>query len=406
MFIGAEKTGTTSIQEYLYINQKKLMKSGFYFIQSAGERNNRAFPACCIKDDRRDDFFNSQGISTVEERNEFKRRFIATFQDEIKSIPSGVHTVIISSEHLHSRTCTKEEVGNVFELLSSYFSDIKIVCYLREQSAACTSLYSTAIKGGATRSLEDMTSKCVPNNIRYNYYEMLKNWEGVFGIDSLDVALFDTSQFINGNLLDDFTTRISPTLVGKLDANIKTRNESLNTVGQILSKAINKAFPPNAKEPKVDSVRRECQKIVYNECRGSGEQPPQETQERIFRAFSDSNEKVRKKYFPSMNSIFRLRAEQNKITKFHEASFLELLSRIFKVALNGEKEIILPGRFVLLFRESALDFEKKDLRLSFAAMMLAHEIRPSGTFINKKLEEYRQRLNATQEQAGAENVIR
>ena len=78
--IGTEKTGTTSIQRYLYLNRKKLKNSGFHFIQSAGNTNNRAIPAYCISDDRNDDFFRVEGIATPQEREDFRRIFIKKFE--------------------------------------------------------------------------------------------------------------------------------------------------------------------------------------------------------------------------------------------------------------------------------------------------------------------------------------
>lgn len=146
--IGAEKTGSTSIQEYLCQNKRQLNKAGFYYLQSAGAINSRALASYCTNDSKRDDYLNDRGIVSLEEKTEFKRDFLKNFRTEMESIPKYIHTVIISSEHLHSRTSSQEEVNAVYELLSPFFSKIKIVCYLREQLVTCTSLYSTAIKNG------------------------------------------------------------------------------------------------------------------------------------------------------------------------------------------------------------------------------------------------------------------
>ena len=37
--IGTEKTGTTTIQEFLHINREKLYSKGIVFLKSPGERN-------------------------------------------------------------------------------------------------------------------------------------------------------------------------------------------------------------------------------------------------------------------------------------------------------------------------------------------------------------------------------
>ena len=146
--IGAEKTGSTSIQEYLYDNISLLSNAGFYYYCSSVYKNSRALPAYCMDDHIYDDFLRNKGIRSVQKKIDFKHEFLKNFSAEMKSVPKKIHTVIISSEHLHSRLRSQEEVGNVRELLSPFFSDVKIVCYIREQVRTCTSLYSTAIKIG------------------------------------------------------------------------------------------------------------------------------------------------------------------------------------------------------------------------------------------------------------------
>ena len=188
--IGTEKTGSTSIQEYLYQNKRRLNKAGFYYLQSGGARNSRALASYCTSDHKDDDFLASIGVASLKEKAEFKREYIKSFRVEIKSLPKNIHTVIISSEHLHSRTNSQEEVNAVYELLSPFFSKIKIVCYLREQLATSVSLYSTAIKCGKVISFSKFLLNCKPENIYYNYYEMLNNWGKIFGLESLDINLF------------------------------------------------------------------------------------------------------------------------------------------------------------------------------------------------------------------------
>jgi hypothetical protein len=303
--IGTEKTGTTSIQEYLYQNQEQLRDAGFYFIQSAGKRNNRALPSYCMDDERYDDFFWERGITSLNEKNEFKGDLLISFTEEINSIPKGIHTVIISSEHFHSRTISQEEVRNVYVLLSTFFSEIKIVCYIRDQVDTCTSLYSTAIKAGWAISFDDFIQGCKPENTYFNYYEMLNNWERSFGFESLDISIFDRKYFLNGDLLDDFTAKIDLDLVGTLNKNIIIENESLTYVGQVLGKAINKVFHKYRKETGGNSsLQNKCLRIIAKLCKGKARQVPIALSNRICNLFFESNEKLRKKLFPDKDKLF------------------------------------------------------------------------------------------------------
>lgn len=387
--IGIEKTGSSSIQEYLYQNQELLKESGFYFVQSAGIRNNRSLSACCVEDDEKDNFFRRKKFNSQKAINEFKQNFFREFDDEIKSIPKEIDTVVISSEHFHSRTNTQDEVDNVYKLLSSYFSEIKIVCYLREQTATSISLYSTAIKSGFSTPLHLFLRSCHPGNIYYNYYDMLMHWEKAFGLESLDVALFDRNKFLNGDLLDDFTARINSDLVGTLNKEFSAQNESLNYAGQIFGKAINKALSKNSD---LNPTRLKCQKILYQECKGKGEGASLSVRNKIFQEFADSNEKLRKKFFPEIKALFEPPTDETEVDKTINESFVNTLSDIFNIIIEENRKNILPDRYAVLFRDVALKMEKDNLESAFEIMSLAHKIRPSAQFIGDKLKEYSKRL--------------
>ena len=79
-------------------------------------------------------------------------------------------------------------MDNVYNVLSTYFDEIKIVCYLREQVDMCTSYYSTHMKSGGTNSFSTFLQRCKPSNYYFNYYEVLANWERCFGLEALDIS--------------------------------------------------------------------------------------------------------------------------------------------------------------------------------------------------------------------------
>ena len=390
--IGTEKTGTTSIQEFLYQNQNLLREKGYHFIQSAGKKNHRQLVAYCLNDYRNDEFFKINKINTGEEKKRFKEDLLNKFEEEILSLPESIHTVIISSEHFHSRTKTEEEVKNAHTLLSPYFTDIKIVCYVREQVKMCTSLYSTAIKAGNNPLFDDFLKKCAPKNIYYNYSDMLFNWEKAFGREAIDVSLFEKKEFLNHDLLDDFIAKIDLDLVGILDKNISIENESLTYPGQILGKAINQVFSQKTKFDKVKKIRKKCQKIIYQKCKGTGEQASLEEQKRIYDLFFESNEALRKKYFPGKEILFQAPSIEPEVDKTINDSFIDVLADILTLAKEDDREIAIPVRYASVLRDAAIKLEKESPELSLKLMSLAHKIRPSGHFIKQKLEEYKQLL--------------
>jgi hypothetical protein len=117
--------------------------------------------------------------------------FIKNFEKEIQSVPAGIHTFIISSEHFHPRIRSEAELDNVYKVLSAYFDEIKIVCYFREQVDTCISYYSTHMKSGGTDPFLAFLDRCKPSNYYFNYYEVLANWERRFGLDALESPIGD-----------------------------------------------------------------------------------------------------------------------------------------------------------------------------------------------------------------------
>ncbi|MFK7974605.1 MAG: hypothetical protein AB8C02_00625 [Halioglobus sp.] len=301
--IGTEKTGTTSIQSFLYQNRFKLSEQGFHFLQCAGKTNNRALPSYCLNNDREDDYFRTLGITSLEARIRHKKSFIEALEKELSELSSDTRAVIISSEHFHSRITTENEMDNVRELLSTYFGDIEIICYLRDQVSTCTSYYSTVLKSGDSSSFVEFVEHCKPKNYYFNYWKMLKNWERCFGFEALNVSLFSREKFLNGNLLDDFTAKIDPLLVGLLDTDVKNENESLNPSGQALLRGVNLAFPIRSLRPELEPLRKKCQLYISQRYGGRGMQLSPKSYYAIRQAFAQGNEAVRQQYFPNEAKI-------------------------------------------------------------------------------------------------------
>lgn len=338
--IGTEKTGTTSIQKYLFQNRKKLRKAGFHFLQSAGSTNNRALPAYFVAESRFDDFYRDEGITTIEAKAEFRNQFLQKFEHEIGTLPKNIHTVVISSEHFHSRLRTPEEVDKVHEFLTSYFDDIRIVCYLRDQLSTCSSYYSTGLKSGNPATFAEFFQRCNSENYYFNYYEVLSNWERRFGFGSLDVSLFSRKSFLNNSLLDDFTAKLDPALVGVLDSEIDVENESLTPIGQALARGVNLAFPVRTSRPELAKIREKCKSGIYQRYRGPGRQPSLAMQKRIYLDFSESNELLREKYFPDLALLFDPPVEEPAPLVGIEDKLIEGLSALFGELRKLGKDVI------------------------------------------------------------------
>lgn len=329
LHIGTEKTGSTTIQECLYRNQKKLAQRGYYFIQSTGEKNNREIPSACMRDSFYDDFFNSLGISTIEAKEQFRQSVKQRFSAEMESLPPNIHTVLVSSEHFHSRNQELIEIQNVADFFDPYFEEAEIVCYLRDQLSVAVSLYSTAIKNGSSQSLQEFLEKrnFKTENNYFNYYQMLQNWESKFPGSRIIVRLFDREQFLNGSLLDDFFSQIAPNLYSILDTDIRIENESLTHNGQALWRALNIVLPKSV-DRRISEKRENCERTIYRNFRGMGEQPSLEIIQKVSEAYAQSNELLRKKYFSECEVLFSKKEQETRKIQIDE-NYVSALAELF-----------------------------------------------------------------------------
>lgn len=388
LHIGTEKTGTTSIQELLYRNRDYLAGHGFHFLQSAGERNNRALPACCIDDDKADDFLRENQVDGAAQRKAFRQNQLAKLEQEISDLGTGIDSVIVSSEHFHSRTNTPAEVERVRQMFAPYFDQVTVICYVREQAATCASFYSEAIKAGFTTPFDKFSRACRPENRYYNLRDMLANWAEVFGQENLLVRVFDRSEMIGGDLYDDFMAQLGQHLGAGLNREIEVENESLSTLGQLVGRAINTAIPGGVKNQLMNSRRRSLMKQVSNHFKGKGIAMSAERASAIFETFRPSNRAVSQQYLGRDRDLFRF-AEPRQSNLALDDTFVDGLADILGALVDDRLD--LPDRYADLFRDAALNMETGNPEGAYLLMELASRIRPDGVAITHKLEEYRRK---------------
>lgn len=303
LHIGTEKTGTSSIQHFLHLNRRRLPKYGFHVLRSAGDYDQCALAVYTRSNDEADDYLAAQGIKSIKDREEFRAGLERALDKELTSLPSSTHSVIISSEHFHSTLQTDQSMDRLQKLLSKYFQEVKVICYLREQGAVATSLYSTALKGGLCRTQEAYIQRqCRPQNYYFNYWQLLSRWEKAFGEDALNVAIYDKAEFLNGELIEDFTGRVDSTLLGQLESYKLLQNQSLSPEGQRLLLGVNCAFART--QGNVEEIRVLCREEIYTLLKGRGQQLDLPTRKSIYESFLASNTAVQEKYFPGRGVLF------------------------------------------------------------------------------------------------------
>ena len=383
--IGTEKTGTSSIQKNLNLNREELIKKRYYIPTSPGLENHRKLSAYSLSKDKFDDFHMFNHISTLEEKEEFEKKFIIEFQKEITNKLNDYDYLILSSEHFHSRLRSEEELYKLKNSLAVIDAEIKIIIYLRPQIDVAISHYSTSLKNGGTETLEEfIVTNCSLENYYYNYEEILALWAKVFGKENIIARLYDKNELFNNDLIDDFMNILN--LYGLINKKTNNVNSSMNAIGQKLYRELNKELPFFTEYEIENNNHRQLNKKIVELFEGKGEYPDIEFAKKLQSQFDKSNESIRKNYFSKNKKI--LEVDYSKyINKEYPGS--EKYIDFFIHILQSDLQSSITNDNIDLFRDSAIKLENVDIALSYKLMTLAKKFRPDGAKINLKVQEYK-----------------
>lgn len=290
LHIGTEKTGTTSIQSYLYSNKKTLAAGGYIYPKAAGDQNHIKLAVYGAEDGRVDDLRRSLNISNLADLKSFRLHFAQKLQAEIQSSPNC--TFIFSNEHCHSRLTESTEIARLHGLLAPLFDSMLVVVYLRRQDELAVSKYSTVLKEGGTK--KDIIDPLMASDPYYDYSALLSRWAGVFGKDNLSVNLFEKGSLCGDSILEDFCKK---TGVPLLDRSDNRKNESLTPQYQEFLRKMNEKLPTNV-------ARTGLGETLTRVGGGKGRLPSRKDSQHFYELFQESNEKVRAAFFPERATLF------------------------------------------------------------------------------------------------------
>lgn len=388
LHIGTEKTGTTTLQEVFHLNRDFLIRQGFYYLSSMGERNHRSLASYGMPEQRFDDFMLARKINDAPKREAFDQEVVEKLRQELACLPDGIHTVIASSEHFHSRCTLRRGIEKLACLLQPFFSEIQILVYLRPQIDVAVSLRSTGLKVGVSYDFDAafLHNSCHPGNYYYNYAALLNNWGDVFGEDTLRPRLFDRKEFVAGDLISDAldVCNIAETYQDDRLIRPPPLNESLNPFGQFLLQELNRTFPRAPETPGGTPLVRKIQGEIIRHCTGNTSIAPALAWE-IQSAFQAVNETVRQRWFPSRTTLFDFAPEKYAAPKIifgaTESAAMQAIFSLFPPESSQKHDVD-------SIRDAAIALEESNPEQARQLMKIAARLRPQGSLIRKKLEEY------------------
>lgn len=201
LHIGTEKTGTSSIQEFLHGNRARLALQGIHVPAFLGATNQRWAPYMAENLDRVDGFSLELGLGeSVEKRAAKKEEIRVQLVEEVGRHPEA--TWLISSEHFQSRLTTPEEISRLAGILKPLFAPIRILIYLRDPLKTAISYWSMRVKGGAP-----LHALGEPGRFGHHICDhrgILERWLAEFAVPQVCVRLFEREAFVAGDLIRDF----------------------------------------------------------------------------------------------------------------------------------------------------------------------------------------------------------
>lgn len=304
--IGLPKTGTTSIQEFLFANHAQLKQQGYLYPVSLGGHNHNVLGLPHL---------NFRGTCRLED-------YRLPLEHEITA--AGAEHTIISAEGLHNlRSRHVPMIREFREFLERLgLSDFRIVVFLRDAEEMLVSSYSQSLKAGDTTDHLHIHPQRNPFYLNLcDHRTTLENWGTVFGMKNLCVRLYSAE-----NIIHDFlqTVSIAPDAHFRFPDLKLNLNPSLNLMGVELMQRINR-MAADAGELHVP-VSRCAAHFVSAHLSGlkSSElkfRPPRQILEAYRSYFAASDEWVRATFFPERECLF----EKTDLTAYSENSTLTVM---------------------------------------------------------------------------------
>lgn len=234
LHIGLEKTGTTSIQEFLHLNRRRLAEQGFWLPGCLGHKNHKLLAAFGFDVGSKDIAVTSAGLGSASGDIEaFRDRLRVDLHSNVKEASGRIG--IISSEDL-SRLASSDEVLRVVGLASEIAEEVRVVVFIRRQDILATSRFYSLVRGGSA------FDKVIPDidNIPkyYDFFATIGLWIDALGADNVLVRRFpERPEVEDFNSIVDFCqiVGIDPVSLEPIQA----QHVSFDAVNQIVIQQFN-----------------------------------------------------------------------------------------------------------------------------------------------------------------------
>ncbi len=314
LHIGAEKTGTTSIQDALYQSRQQLHEAGFLFPVSPGKKNHTRFITYAQDDAVVDNIRAHQLAAKGMALGEFRSWLETAMQKEISS-NADWQTLILSTELIHSRLVTKAEIGRLMTLLKQFAAEIEIVFFVRRQDLLALSRFSSALRSGYSDFDHVFASVSA-----HHYMQLPEDRE----VDDL-ADYYDYTRVLNrfGEHVDDSRIRleiypekpsgydsvsvfekIAGMPSGILSRNGHTHNSAASAEAQYVLARVNEILKTHHGDGLRDSDAKSLRREIEEKVTGSKRQASRAEAMAFYQKFEASNRELQERFLTGSNAPF------------------------------------------------------------------------------------------------------
>ena len=327
--IGIEKTATTSLQSFLRKNDQELLKHGYFLPKSGGEFNQELFAKSFSRGPT--NFLKRHGVFERSAQAKIRDQLQRDIEDEINQLKTSPKAMIITSEWLHSKLTTADEVKALGVFLRKFSQKTQVICYLKEQSALANSRYSTSLKFGSSRPFGQYIGECSPEITYFNHFETLSRWSEIVSGNDLSCRLFSKKDLNGRSIFTDFLNQLNILHESDSWLNPSALNQSFSLKGALIFRALNETLAGS----KIPWKHKET---LSEALAGSHNFVTEAEYNRISEAFSSSNEAVRKRFFPNREALFERRKNFCENHFLEAELYPEFLSAVQAILARSENQ--------------------------------------------------------------------
>lgn len=246
LHIGTEKTGTSSIQYFLDSNRKGLAENGIFYPVTKSKKAGSQWEFVAVA--ARSPWENDLGrICKIGDANS-QKRFTNDLTEDLNNQflkSKSCSTLLISSEHFHSRLTTVDDIILLRDFLTQWANTFKVIVYFRRQDKLAVSHFTTLVKNGYDTDTLVIPDYATSMNF-YRYDQVYNNWADVFGKGNIVAEIYDQKFSVSNTLIENFGNKIG---LSNTSGFVQTQsvNRSINRQGLYVIKRIHELYASDRK---------------------------------------------------------------------------------------------------------------------------------------------------------------